>query len=184
MDAIEELLGRSEIRQLAERYAVAVDAKDIDTIASLFVDDAQAGTFGTGRDAVRLRFDHILRSFHCSMHLVANTVVDFDDADHAHGVVYCRVHHHRTEPDHWQDNAMAYFDAYEREDGVWRFRQRKVTTWYRQWVGHPDHGPERVPPDAEPGPHTGRLPDDFPTFEPFWARPPAPLPDPAAPSPG
>ena len=30
MDAIEELLARDRIRQLAERYAVAVDGKDLD----------------------------------------------------------------------------------------------------------------------------------------------------------
>ena len=55
-------------------------------------------------------YDQSLRNFHCSMHLVGNHVIDFDDDDHAHGVVYCRAHHHVLEPEHWFDVALAYFD--------------------------------------------------------------------------
>jgi ketosteroid isomerase-like protein len=39
MDAIEELVARDQIRQLAERYALAVDGKDLDGIAVLFAED-------------------------------------------------------------------------------------------------------------------------------------------------
>ena len=35
MDAIEELVARDRIRQLAERYALGVDGKDLDAIAVL-----------------------------------------------------------------------------------------------------------------------------------------------------
>jgi len=36
VNAIEELLARKRIRQLAVRYALAVDGKDLDGIAALF----------------------------------------------------------------------------------------------------------------------------------------------------
>ena len=39
MDALDELVARDQIRQLAERYALAVDGKDIDGVAVLFVED-------------------------------------------------------------------------------------------------------------------------------------------------
>jgi hypothetical protein len=68
MDALAELIARDSIHQLADRYAVAVDGKDIDTIATLFVEDVVNGRYGPGRQGVRTFYDHVLRGFHCSMH--------------------------------------------------------------------------------------------------------------------
>ena len=50
MDPVEELLARDQIRQLAQRYALAVDGKDLDTLATLFVQDVDNGRYGPGRD--------------------------------------------------------------------------------------------------------------------------------------
>ena len=174
MDVVESLVARDAIRELALRYALAVDGKDIDGVAALFATDVDNGRFGPGRDGVRRFYDQSLRKFHCSMHLVANHVIDFDDDDHARGVVYCRAHHHVLEPDHWFDVALAYWDAYERVSGQWFFRRRRVRSWYRQAFGDPEHGPERVvaSPEAS-GPQRGaRMPEVFDTFDAFWSRPP------------
>src|SRR5215831_12971728 len=141
---MEELLARERIRQLAFRYAVAVDGKDIDTIATLFVTDVDNGRYGPGPEGVKTFYDEALSGFHCSMHLVGNHVIDFDDDRHAHGVVYCRAHHHVLEPEHWFDEALAYWDTYERVGDEWLFRRRKLKSWYRQEFGHPQHGTERV----------------------------------------
>jgi len=172
MDAIEELVARDQIRQLAERYALAVDGKDLDGIAVLFAEDVTNGRYGPGREGVKAFFDQSVRNFHCSMHLVANHVIDFDDDDHAHGVVYCRAHHHVLEPEHWFDQALAYWDTYERIDNDWCFRRREVKVWYRQEFGHPDHGTERVETPSEPrGPRRGaQMPHAFATFDAFWSR--------------
>ena len=174
MDSLQELLARDEIRQLAERYALAVDGKDLDGVAVLFVDDVDNGRYGVGHAGVKRFYDQSLRKFHCSMHLVGNHVIDFDDDQHAHGVVYCRAHHHILEPDHWFDVALAYFDTYERRGDAWQFSRRRVRSWYRQEFGHPEHGTERVvEAPAESGPQRGaRMPDAFGTFDEFWARPP------------
>lgn len=175
MDAIQALVARDGIRQLAERYAIAVDGKDIDGIATLFVDDVDNGRFGKGPDGVKRFYDHSLRKFHCSMHLVGNHVIDFDDDDdHAHGVVYCRAQHHVLEPEHWFDMALAYFDTYEQVGGEWRFRRRRVRSWYTQEFGHPEHDTARVAATLlTSGPQRGAcMPDAFPTFDEFWSRPP------------
>jgi ketosteroid isomerase-like protein len=179
MDAVEELLARDQIRQLAERYALAVDGKDLDALAVLFAEDVSNGRYGPGRAGVKTFYDNRLRLFHCSMHMVGNHVIDFDDDEHAHGVVYCRAHHHVTEPEHWFDMALTYWDTYERSGNTWLFRRRKVRTWYRQEFGHPEHGTERVlAAPGETGPTRGsRMPEAWPTFDAFWARPPAPLPE-------
>jgi len=170
MDALAELLARDQIRDLALRYALAVDGKDLDGIAALFVADVDNGRYGTGRDGVRRFYDQSLRKFHCSMHLVGNHVIDFDDDAHAQGVVYCRAQHHVLEPEHWFDEALAYFDSYERVDDAWFFRRRRLRSWYRQYFGHPEFGVERVcAPIETAGPKRGeRLPEAFPTFEAFW----------------
>jgi hypothetical protein len=180
MNAVDELLARDQIRQLAVRYALAVDGKDLDGLAVLFAEDVTNGRYGVGRPGVKCFYDNRLRLFHCSMHLVGNHVIDFDDDDHAHGVVYCRAHHHVTdpEPEHWFDLAFTYWDTYERQEGSWLFRRRKVKSWYRQEFGHPGHGTDRVlSVPAETGPmRGGSLPDGWPTFNAFWSRPPVPVP--------
>jgi hypothetical protein len=175
MDALDELIARDRIRQLAFRYALGVDGKDLDGLAALFVDDVDNGRYGQGREGVKAFYDDVLRNFHCSMHLVANHVIDFDDDDHAHGVVYCRAQHHVLEPDHWFDQALAYWDTYERAGDAWLFRRRILKSWYRQEFGHPAHGTDRVVSTAEErGPMRGsQMPDAFPTFAAFWSTPPA-----------
>jgi hypothetical protein len=181
MDALEELIARERIYQLAFRYALAVDGKDLDSLAALFAEDVSNGPYGPGREGVKTFYDHSLRRFHCSMHLVSNHVVDFDDEDHAHGVVYCRAQHHVLDPEYWFDHALAYWDTYERVADTWLFRRRKLTSWYRQEFGHPEHGSERVISEAQDsGPMRGsQVPHAFPTFDAFWSRPPRPLPPPS-----
>ena len=178
MEPLEELLARERIRQLAQHYALAVDGKDLDGLAVLFVEDVNNGRYGRGREGVKTFYDHVLRNFHCSMHLVANHVIDFDDDRHAHGVVYCRAHHHVLEPEHWFDEALAYWDSYERVGDEWLFRRRKLKSWYHQEFGHPSQGSERVTPKpAASGPQRGvQMPEAFPAFEDFWAREARPLP--------
>lgn len=172
MDAVDELLARDRIRQLAARYAVAVDAKDLDALAGLFAEDVDNGRYGAGREGVRTFYDTSLRRFHCSVHLVANHVIDFDDDAHAHGVVYCLAKHHVVEPEHWFDQALAYWDTYERAGDEWFFRRRRVRVWYREEIT----GREVVTPETT-GPTRGaRMPEAFATFEAFWPRPPRPLP--------
>ena len=180
MTELEELLARDQIRQLAERYAVAVDAKDLDTLAGLFAEDVTNGRYGPGREGVKTFYDNVLRAFTGSMHLVGNHVIDFDDDDHAHGVVYCRAHHHVPDPDHWFDMSLCYWDTYERHDGRWYFRRRHLKSWYRQEFGHPDNGTERIAAKpGESGPTRGSaMPDAFPTVADYWGREPAPIPFP------
>src|SRR5262245_47651249 len=56
MDPLEGLLARAKIRQLAQRYALAVDGKDLDGIAALFVE-------GRGQRTRRLdRGPHVERA--------------------------------------------------------------------------------------------------------------------------
>lgn len=174
MDDLQRLVDRDAIRDLALRYALAVDGKDLDALASLFAPDVDNGRFGQGSDGVRRFYDQALRKFHCSIHLVANHMIHLDDADHAHGVVYCLAQHHVLEPEHWFDEALAYWDTYERIGGSWCFRRRRLRSWYRGHSGHPVHGDVRIiaPTEVRGPKRGGRMPEAFETFQAFWDGPP------------
>jgi hypothetical protein len=175
MGDLQRLVARDAIKDLAVRYALAVDGKDLDTLALLFVPDVDNGRFGRGPDGVRRFYDQSLRQFHCSIHLVANHVIELQEPSRAHGVVYCLAQHHVLEPDHWYDEALAYWDTYEQINGAWLFRRRRVRSWYRVHSGDPEHDQRRIASEQKSqGPKRGgRMPDDFPTFAPFWSGSPA-----------
>jgi hypothetical protein len=63
---------------------------------------------------------------------------------------------------------IVYHDDYRRDDGDWYFRNRRLTEWYAVDVlERPQAGPlQRWPGRPERG--KGRLPNLFPTWDPFW----------------
>jgi SnoaL-like protein len=125
LDRIESSLA---ISQLPSRYAMALDARDLDGLAALFVDDVEAGAAGRGREALKLWYDGVLRRFYRSIHLICGHRFDFIDADHAEGSVYCRAEHEVG--DGWFVITMRYDDVYVRRGGIWSFVKRREHPWY------------------------------------------------------
>ncbi len=80
---VESLLAREEIRQLVARYALAVDARDLDALVELFVDDVNVGVYGTGRTALRRSFEESLSSVGITVLHVTTQVIDLVDSAHA-----------------------------------------------------------------------------------------------------
>ena len=168
MSDIEQRLDRLEslaaIQQLPIRYALAVDGRDLDAWVALFIPDVNCGRCGSGREVLRSIIEPAVRTFYRSIHQLCGHRVEFDDADHAHGVVYCRAEHEAE--GRWIVMAIAYFDSYERRDGEWFFVRRQEKHWYAAdweerpaapftgWAMHPQ------PP---------QLPGDFASWYPFWA---------------
>lgn len=89
-EKLDRLLAYEEIRQLAYRYARATDARDIDTLVGLFVDDVRVGRDLIGREALGANFTQQLRAIGRSILHVSNHIIDFTSPDHATGLVYCR----------------------------------------------------------------------------------------------
>jgi ketosteroid isomerase-like protein len=162
---VERSVARDEIRQLAFRYALAVDSRDIDLLVSLFVPDVKVGRTGEGRDALRHAFVESLSAIGVSILFVGNHVIDFSDADHATGVVYCRGQ--IQDGERWIEQAIQYRDVYERREGEWLFVRRVHVLWYgvetaeRPLDQEPANWPQR---------HVGRgtVPEDMPTWRAFW----------------
>jgi len=151
-DRLDRVESYQAIQQLAVRYALAVDSKDLEAIKAFY------------RDA--------LSNFYRSAHLVFGHVIEFDDSDHAHGVVYCRADERGRMWWVWLAN---YDDAYERENGAWRFRRRRPLTIYSTDVISRPRGPGFVQ-GATPDDGSGRigsaapLPGGHPTFAEFWRQ--------------
>ncbi|WP_432842622.1 nuclear transport factor 2 family protein [Dactylosporangium sp. CA-092794] len=169
MNDQEQRLDRLEsieaIRQLAARYALALDGRDVATMAGLFVEDVEVGRHGAGREALRAFFDRILRPYRLTFHLIGNHVIDFTGPDTATGIVYCRPEHEVG--DLWIVMPMAYFDRYERRDGRWLFRSRAPKAFYAADVLERPTGDRFHFPD-NPMIRRGALPEEFPTWAPFW----------------
>ena len=103
-----------------------------------------------------------------SVHFVGNHIVDFDNADHAQGIVYCRDELERPETKEWEIGMLQYWDSYVRVDGDWCFQRRRFHRWYIvDALTRPAHGA---------GVNTGhetlsthQLPDAFESWGRFWA---------------
>jgi ketosteroid isomerase-like protein len=164
--AIDRLLAYEEIRQLVARYAVATDARDLDGLVGLFVDDVQIGHDHRGRDALKAYFDQSLRDVGITILNVGTHVIDFVDDDHATGIVYCRGEIQVGQS--WVVQAIQYRDAYERRGGHWYFVRRRHLLWYGREVGT---SPLGLAPANWPEHHTGtgELPEASPTWRAFWA---------------
>lgn len=166
MTAIERVIARDEIRQLAYRYALAIDSRDIDLLVSLFVPDVRIGPNEAGTEALRKLMIGSLRAIGVSILFVGNHLIDFDDPDHAHGTVYCRAQ--VQDGVRWIEQAIMYRDTYERHDGRWRFVWRIHELWYGvETAERPmDQGAANWPAH-----HVGRgtLPESLPTWKVFWS---------------
>jgi hypothetical protein len=166
---IERLEATEAIRQLASRYALALDSRDVQTLASLFVPDVETGDGRVGREALAEWFDPILRPYATTFHLIGNHIIDFVDDDHATGVVYCRPEHEVG--DLWVVMPMQYWDRYERRDGEWWFKSRKPVVFYAADIlEHPLRVPDRFNFPNNPMLERAELPEKWVTWREFWAR--------------
>jgi ketosteroid isomerase-like protein len=165
MEAVERLLAYEEVRQLAARYALATDSRDLDALVALFVDDVQVGRDRFGREELRAAFHASLRDVGITILNVGTHVIDLLDDDHATGFVYCKGE--IQDGDRWIHQAILYRDVYERRDARWYFVRRRHDLWYGAEVGV---NPLRLPPANWPDHHDGMgtVPDLFPTWTSFW----------------
>lgn len=167
MDDLGTLLARDEIRQLVYRYALAIDSRDIDTLVGLFVDDVQVGRDTFGHEALRANFEAQLRDVGITILFVGNHLIDFQDDDHATGVVYCK--NETQMGDEWIHQAIQYRDTYERRNGRWLFVRRRHLLWYGSEVGA---NPLSLPPAEWPKSQVGMgsIPESWESWQAFWKK--------------
>ena len=180
LDRLESI---EEIRQLAAKYSLSLDMRDIDAHVGLFAEDVRVGKGKTGRQHLKSWVDSTLRDqFTGTSHHLGQHIIEFIDADHAVGVVYSK-NEHETGPE-WVIMQMLYWDDYERINGRWYFRRRLPCYWYATDLNKPPIGDMKMRwPGREP--YEGTFHSLFPSWKNFWLERPDPdlLPEVAEPAP-
>jgi len=172
---IDRLESLDAIRQLVSKYSLSLDMRDLDAHVNLFCEDIRVSRNTSGRAALKTWLDDTLRlQFTGTSHHIGNHVIEFDDPDRAHGVVYSKNEHETPRDDggtDWVIMQMMYWDNYERVEGVWYFRRRLPCYWYATDLNAPPIGPDKIRwPDRDA--YNGAYHELFPSWESFWKNPP------------
>ncbi len=184
---IDRLESLDEIKQLAAKYSLSLDMRDLDAHVNLFAPDIRVSRDEVGRKYLKQWLDDTLRhQFIGTSHHIGNHIIEFDDPDHAHGVVYSKNEHETPRDDggvDWVIMQMLYWDSYERISGRWYFRRRLPCYWYASDINQPPTGSKKIRwPDREA--YDGAFHDLWPSWKSFWDNPPeSDLPEVADPSP-
>lgn len=167
---IDRLESTEAIRQLAGKYSLSLDMRDLDAHVGLFAPDIRVGKGKTGRAELKAWVDDTLRhQFTGTSHHIGQHIIEFTDADHAIGVVYSK-NEHETGAE-WVIMQMLYWDDYERVDGQWYFRRRLPCYWYATDLNKPPIGDMKMRwPGREP--YHGTFHDLFPSWKEFWNNTP------------
>lgn len=164
-DRLDRLWAVHEIRQLAYRYAYAFDSRDLGALHGLWARDVERLPYpDITYHTVREDFDQWLFGLGVSVLSVTNHLIDFDDADHAHGSVYCQVQMQLG--DDFVDQSILYQDEYVREGGRWLFHHRRHLLWFG--ATRPEN-PLDLPAANWPQSPVGRgtLPEELDSYQAF-----------------
>jgi ketosteroid isomerase-like protein len=167
-ETVERLLAYEEIRQLAYRYAYALDRRDLDALVALFVEDVRASATESGHAALKASFEASLAPLGTTILSVSNHVIDLA-GDTATGAVYCSAEIEQGE--HWLRQRICYEDRYRKTDAGWRFVRRNHLLFYSAPMGV---DPRTLPLANWPASNVGMgsLPLGFSTFVDFTERHP------------
>jgi hypothetical protein len=132
-----ELADRSELNELAFRYASAVDGRDEEAFLSVFHPDGRLATFApnatepfsvqTGHTELAWIPVAMTDRFDATMHVMTNHLLEIS-GDEATGSVYCSARHLLVNPMGGMDLVVLirYEDRYRRDDGQWRILDREI----------------------------------------------------------
>lgn len=121
-----------QLRELAHRYAWAVDRRDAAAIVPLFTAAGAVRGHGsnpidyTGAARLAAMMDD-LAMFEMTMHNVFNQLFEQGADGAVSGVTYCIASHLLPgDAPLLVDMAIWYHDRYAEEDGVWKFAERRL----------------------------------------------------------
>ncbi len=135
-----ELSDRIALRDLACRYASAVDKVDLERLGDVFCEDAELSLpyrqeTHNGRAAIVKVIGQIDDFFDATFHAVHNQLIELQ-GDTASGETYCIALHFSSRDGGRQryDMCIRYQDQMRRENGVWRFARRELQVdWEHTW---------------------------------------------------
>jgi ketosteroid isomerase-like protein len=170
-DRVERLESIQGIRELIARYPIHLDARELDALVELFVEDVRAGPdVERGRGPLKAHYEQLCRGWGFTVHQVFQQAIDFESPDRAMGHVYCKAEHEID--GRFVVAMLRYRDRYERRDGRWYFRWRQTPMWYVTEINDPPVGSPRVRWPGRPA-ADAELPGAFEAYRAFYDQPPA-----------
>ncbi|MBW0090153.1 nuclear transport factor 2 family protein [Pseudonocardia sp. KRD-184] len=122
---------RAELHELVAVYGRLIDDRDVEGIGAIYTADAvfdsTAGPV-SGRDAVLDYYRGQLDRYGMTYHYPHSHTVEFTGPDTATGVV--SAHAELAIGDTPFVVALRYLDSYRREDGRWKFHERRAQQLY------------------------------------------------------
>jgi ketosteroid isomerase-like protein len=128
----------AEIRALSDRYAAAVDGRDVDGLLAVFApdatlfrppgDDGAPGFEVVGHDALRGVIQQLARDYLSTSHVLGERRYEVDGRA-ARGEVVCTAHHLRDGvAGEVIDRVLhiRYVDTYDGAGGTWRISRREL----------------------------------------------------------
>ncbi|MEB4212153.1 nuclear transport factor 2 family protein [Mycobacterium sp. 94-17] len=173
---VQNLLAREEIRQLPHLYAAAIETRDIEAMATLFVPHARFGDYGDGHNGLRRLMSESVEASVFVVILVANHLIELEGEDRAAGQVWAQCVAQTR--DGFIEQLLKYEDRYEKYEGRWRFVQRRHRLYYGvRRLASPLAQRAADWPQSQTG--VGDLPLADPVFAEWWraAEIPAPKPE-------
>jgi len=130
-EMVQELWDREKIRELTFQYGLAIEAQDEQRMASLFTADGSVDFSAAGRGVMRGR-EAIAQFYRSTWPLrlkpfFTNHVIRID-GDRATGV--CSLQNSATRGDQSLIGAGRLHDEYQKVDGEWKFKSRRVELFY------------------------------------------------------
>ena len=125
--AVETLLAKQEIYELACLYSRGLDRLDAALLRSVFFEDAycEYGFYNGPPDPFVAYAMKALESHEANQHLVGNVLIEVA-GDEAFGEVYFQAYHKVKADAGFEDLIIAgrYIDRYEKRDGTWKIAYR------------------------------------------------------------
>lgn len=91
---IDRLESIEAINDITARYAILLDARDLDGLVQLFVEDVKASpTAERGRGPLRAHYEGLCRGWGYTVHQLFQLAIDFETPDKAMGHAYCKAEH-------------------------------------------------------------------------------------------
>lgn len=132
-ERVTQIEDRQALRELISRYNMSIDDRDLATVATLFTENAFFGSLdgamgATGRDAICEQFKGRFSVLGATNHFSHDQIITFESPTRARGKVASHAEVWRNE--RAMITALRYDDVYEKEDGVWRFAERRLSFMY------------------------------------------------------
>ena len=162
-ERVERIEAQLAIQQLPIRYAMAVDARDIDAWVNCFRPDVNMGRHGTGRDALRRYIEPQVRRFYRSVHQICGHRIELVSAGlgHRRGLLPRRARGRRPVD---RDGDLL-LRRVRRVDGEWFFSRRRERHWYAADV---IQTPQSAGFAGWDGSSEPALPGEFGSWARFW----------------